>query len=544
MGNVRCRGAWLVVIRIALSAVLLALHTAPVRAQDGTAEPEPSTEAPPQGTDEPEPLSRIYGHSMDVLFPAALRFDVYLDVPLAEVEAARLTVRQSSGVDRLVSLDPPAAYAIDDGERYTILRYEWSLPDEPALMPFEPITYRWRVETTGGQLSTQEDEVMFVDARHHPWYMAGMSPLVLHWHRSQLAGNRLQRELFATYDLLTRRTGVHPTFRFVIYEANDRLCQTVTDPDTGESSSFVEAGDGTRYPCSSNDYAALYARSGVTFVQRRTPGFTDLQDQLIAEMVRGTYAELWGDAGVPSWFEAGLSGLFRQHSGFPALGLVRALVADGALLDPDALAAFDADAANAPQRAVWEAASFLLVLYLADEYGAEAPFDLARRVGDDGVEFDAALADLTGDDLAALWGPWRAWLDTPGAEHAANWTPYQPTTPTPSVTPSPTPVTPTAVPTDTPMPTSTATATPLGAPPATIAAPQRTPIRLERPTNTPLPPGSLPTIPAAAETVPVEEGEDDDGANLPDPLILGGIAVAAGVGLLILVAGVITSRRS
>lgn len=542
MGDVRCRGAWPVVIRAALIAVLLALHAAPVRAQDGTPELEPDAAPPPQETEEPEPPSHIYGQTVDVLFPAAVHFDVYLDVPLAEVQTVRLTLRQPTGADRLIPLDPPEAYAIDHGEGYTILRYVWSLPDEPALTPFEPLTHVWRVETADGQLSTREDEFVYADLRYEPWYTAGMSPLVLHWHRPQLAGDRLQGELFATYDLLARRAGVRPTFRFAIYEASDRLCDTVTDEETGEALSVVEAGDGTRYPCSPEEYTALYARSGVTFVQRRTPGFTDLKDQLIAEMVRGTYAQLWGDADVPAWFQSGLGGLVRQHGGFPALELVRAVAADGMLLDPADLAAFDPEEASAPERAIWEAASFLLVLYLADEYGAEAPFDLARAVGPDGIGFDAALADLTGGDLAALWGLWRAWLDTPGAAQAANWTPYQPTTPTPTVTPTPTPVTPTPVPTVTPTPTSTATPTPLGVPPATVAAPERTPIRLERPTNTPLPPGSLPTVTTVAEAVPA--GEDGDAeASLPDPLLLGGIAVAASVGLLILVAGVITSRR-
>ena len=45
-------------------------------------------------------------------------------------------------------------------------------------------------------------------------------------------------------------------------------------------------------------------------------------------------------------------------------------------------------------RALWEAQSYLLVLYLADRYGADAPFDLAQNIPADGDGFAGALAAL------------------------------------------------------------------------------------------------------------------------------------------------------
>jgi hypothetical protein len=131
---------------------------------------------------------------------------------------------------------------------------------------------------------------------------------------------------------------------------------------------------------------------------------------------------------------------------------------------------------------LWRAQSYLLTLYLAARFGAEAPFELARALLDEQT-FEEALGARFDITPAQLYDDWRAWLLSDEAAAALRWTPYLPTTatPAPSVTPSPTRTPTSSVPSATPLPTATNTPFP---------ARTNSPIP-PRSTNTPRPPGSV-----------------------------------------------------
>ncbi|WP_119071793.1 hypothetical protein [Aggregatilinea lenta] len=527
---------------VVLIAALLA-SGATVRAQGGTEEPDPATETPPDGALTPAPTvapeTHIFGYSAPLRFPLLIGFVVNIDVPVEDIVAAALTVAQPNGYEQRVVMDTPADYMSDGDAGYTNLRYDWLLLEEPALFPFETVEYTWQIETADGLLSSLTDSLVLVDAAAGTWRTTGTPPVVLHTYKTTLAANRVQREVLAAYDMLLRRTGAAPMFEFVIYEPTADYCQQVRDEATGELTSVIIADNMVSYPCDQSDYEQIYRRAGMTPFERTNASLTDLEDTMVAAMVRQVYGELWGDAAVPAWFANGLTGFYGLRPNLAALAQARAAIEQGTLLDYAALGVEPGVDADPQVRQTWKAESYLLTLYLADQYGADAPFELADAVADSEGGFGAALEDVAGTDLQGLWEPFVEWLSTAAADSAASWTPYVPVTPTPTVSPTVTPITPTLTATVTPSPTITLTPTPPNAPQPTavVAVPTATPVASA--TNTPLPPGSLPTVaPTTAAPVSAEDGDTS-----PDPVTIGIIAVVAAFGLLIVWLGVVSLRR-
>jgi hypothetical protein len=530
------------VVLLALAAALLPLASGiRVGAQGGTEEPVPATEAPPEGAEaeEPPPDTHIFGYSTSPRFPIVVGFVLNVDVPVDEITAAVLTVSQPTGFERRLAFDPLADYVSDSGPEFTNLRYDWFLLEDTPLTPFETVNYTWQIETTDGVLSSLTDSFVLVDAAAGTWRTTGTAPLTLHSYKSSLAADRVQLDVLAAYDLLMRRTGRSPLFEFVIYEPTADFCARFKDERTGETQSAVVADNLIVYPCTEADYDALYERAGMTPIHRTNASFTELEDMIVAAMARQVYGDLWGDATVPAWFTEGLAGMYGLRPNLSALARARMDIERRTLLDYGALGVEPGEDSDVQVQQSWKAESFLLILYLADRFGADAPFDLARAIPNTEGGFEAALHDLTGTDLAGLWEPFLAWVNSSAADSAAVWTPYLPVTATPTLTPSATPVTPTLTPTITLTPTDTLTPTPPGPPPPTAIVHVASATPQVRPTNTALPPGSLPTLaPTSTASAPAE----DTGSDV-DPVMIGAIGAVAVLGLLVIVLGIASLRR-
>ena len=259
-------------------------------------------------------------------------------------------------------------------------------------------------------------------------------------------------------------------------------------------------------------------------------------------MVRQMYAPYWDGVTLPAWFTEGIATLYHLRADYAALQLARAAAETDSLFPLSNLQAIPPDDATYPQQALWKAESYTLVLFLADQYGAPALYDLASTDLDAEGGFDAALETLTGMDTNALWITYTNWLSTSQPDRAIGWTPYRAVTPTPSSTPTVTPVPPTRTPTRTPTHTPVPTSTFQGAQVATPVRIRVTVTEMARtPTNTPLPPGSsLPTLaPSASET---ESGSQRDSQDDNRALIAGLVALAGG-GLLLMGLGILLSMR-
>lgn len=490
--------------------------------------------------DEPAGTGRIFGYRTEMIFPAAVRFVVGLNARSDEVESVVLAVRQRGAFERSFTLDLALNRLPDQStDLVTQFAYEWVLTDTPIPQPFDAVSFEWLITTTDGELSRASGRFVFVDDARAQWLTAGQTPLILHWLNANLAADTMREELLRVRSLLIHYTGVSPRTEFVIYDPQAQLCEEAISPETGESVSVVVGRETeTQYPCSPADYRELYAAADMIFVQRQTYGYSDLQDMLVNAMARQSYDQLWGDIPVPAWFRAGIGSLLRLHPDIAALNVVRDAARTDTLIGLPALAIEPPDDAPYQQRALWEQQSYLLMLYLADRYGADAPFEMARDVVQQADGFEGALRALTGDGEETMWSEWLRWLYDASAMKAVEWTPYLAVTPTPTSTATTTPVPPTLTPSNTPTVTPLPTSTFLGDQPPTVIVQRVTLTRIPTTTNTPLPPGSLPTA------RPRDAGSSTDGGDGDsDALITGGLIALGVVGAALVLAGLVTTKR-
>lgn len=493
-----------------------------------------SERARAQGDDEPD-MGLIYGSWHEILFPAVMRFFVGINAAPDQVLSAMLTVRQESGLDVSFTLDPAQHFSRTSGTSVDLV-YDLDLRGNEHPIPFEPLNFMWQIETSDGQVSTAVGEALFEDELRGEWQSAGEPPLILHWTNENLAGRAIREEVMAAYGLLNQKTGRSPLFQFALYEPGQRLCQQVKSPETGKVQTVVISSQGkTEYPCSIDAFRQVYADADVVFLQRDTFGYSELQDLLVTVMVQQGYAALWMDAPVPAWFISGLADLHRLRPEQNALEIVRTAARTDSQFTLEEMAVEPPETAGYQQRALWDAQSYLLVLYLADRYGADAPFVLARTIPDYPDGFTGALQALGSASMGTLWDSWTQWIFSTAADRAVLWTPYTLTTPTPTATPLPPTATATATVTATPTVTHTPTTTFEADQPKPVVVLEVSPTRPRLPTNTPLPPGSLPTVTSPAPVSPPDSDSNDTvlyGGIAALVIVIVGIAGSLGVTLL------------
>lgn len=483
----------------------------------------------------------------EIVFPAAIQFLAGVSAAPNAISHGELTVSQDGDPLRTFEITD-AAFELRERETATEMIVTWTLDAPPYPRPFAPLAYEWGVMTEDGALSTASGEVMYADTRF-TWQTAGEPPLTLHWHNDRLNGAGIRAELEPVLAALRDHTDQAPAFEFAIYDPDAPLCPSVTDPQTGDSAPGVVSRLNEQvFDCSLAQHLRVYGDTGVAFIQRPTLGYTELRDLLATHMARDIYLRLWDEAGadVPAWFAEGLAALYRPRPDLPALGLVRAALEDGSTLPADALASAPPDDASVNERALWQAQSAVLVRYLADRTGPDAPFEVARALAE-GEPFDDALAALDETLAAGLWDTWAQWAVSDEANRAAAWTLYEEPAPTPTTAPTVTPsATPRLTRTPSPAPTLTAPTGPDVTPtllgnvaPQVIVGQAPTEVSVTR-TNTPLPPGSLPSAtPRPAPQAPTEPSE----TRVDETETLGVVLLASGGALLLIAIGLLLRQR-
>lgn len=480
-----------------------------------------------------------------VIFPAAIQFVIGIDAAPGAITRAALAVSQAG---ETLFTETGASREQRGSDRSTELIVTWTLDHPPYPRPFAALDYAWTVETGDGALSSASGAFEYADPRF-AWQIAGEPPLTLHWHNERLNGALIRAELEPVLDALREHTEREPAFEFAIYDPAAPLCPPVTDPGTGASvPGVLSPENGQLFGCSAAQHARAYENAGILFVQRPSLGFSELRDQLAERMAQETYAAWWSETGAtaPAWFAAGLAALYSPRGSLAALELVRAALRDEALLPDQALARALPPDATAAERALWQAQSAVLVRYLADRTESDAPFTVARALSE-GVAFDEALAALDSTLPAGLWDAWTQWAVSGEAERAVSWTLYQsvalaptaqPTT-APSVTPDVTRA-PGITPGRTPSPAPSPTPTLLGNVAPQVIVMQAPPTQRLAPTNTPLPPGSLPSVtPRAIAAAPVPASAE---APLDRTATLGVVLLASGSALLLIALGLLLRR--
>lgn len=405
------------------AGLLLLLPLYATFAQDqGVGTPTPSPSPTPEA-------GVIQRHGAELIFPVELEFFLIITAPQQDILGGEVVLSQENGYEASFPLE-----LADDlnfaGEESLEIRKTILFDLDNAPRPFERLDYEWRVTTAAGandQTDNLENWILF-QPDGVTWQQTATDELTLHWHLDHLAAEEMRAELLPVSRLIDDHTGDVADLDFAIYGATFDICIPSLDANTGEEVESVLVYPGRpEYPCSVNDIANYYASHDIALIQPDDPGFDNIQQAIIAELVRETYASQWVGRGVPAWFASGLSQLYRPNGNAAALNTVRNAEGQNFLLPPARLQSALPSDADAYEQRLWEAQSYTLVLYLADNFGADAPFDLATAFPE-AESFEAAVENITGMSLAENFRVWRQWLRTESAASAATWHPYLTTT--------------------------------------------------------------------------------------------------------------------
>jgi hypothetical protein len=527
---------WLTALCLLASSLIVGLYPSPAHAQDGN-----GLDETPSPTPEP-PV--IVGTRERPVLPEGVRLLVRVEALQEEIERLEIEIEQEEGPQRRFQLDPAETIFIDYRDGTTEYQYIWQIEDEREVRLFEPVNVTYRVRTTDGRRD-EEETTFILEHQLGTWRSEESEQLVLYWKDAGVNGELHLREQREVVDFLAEETGFDEKLEFVIYLQSDQFCQEVPvlradDENDGESTATAEAEPetevvyidaGVQVPCDRQEMLNLYRQDNIVPVLVSDLSFFTVQQAIITQMVTVAYQEQWGDAQLPEWFVTGLGLLYGKNAPGGALEFARDVWQQDQLLTLGQLSSSLDELSNASDRDLWEVQAYLLVLFLADEYGADAPFAIARRIDSD-TSFDEALDTITTDALPTIYNHWQAWLIQPRADQAVAWDPYVGITPTPSSTFTPSPLPPTR----TPIPTATITLTPSSTerPGRVITVTQPLfPTRTPTATVSPLPPGSLrrPTAPPAENTD--SSGEDEE--ELP---CIGGLGV-----LLLPLIGFVFARK-
>jgi len=430
----------------------------------------------------------ILAEQIQIYFPTALQVDVTLATRTETVTSGSLTLFQTSGYQQVIEFDVEADVNTETID--TVAYTKQIIFDDPndAPAPFEPINYRIDFITDTAR-TERVGEVLFQPNRG-VWQQRDATPFIFYWHNPALGIPTILDNLTPVYDLLQQHTARTPQYKFVLYDNDFMMCDTITtaSEDGASIEQLIYSPNLPDVPCSKAAMTAYFETFGIALIQPEESGFAPLENALIDFVVQDFYAPLWNDT-APEWFMIGLGQFYRQSDHLRNLVLAQTANQQRQLLPYESLKLSPIES----QEILWKAQSYLLLSYLADTFGAEMPFIIARSISQD-TDFAAALTRHTELTEDMLYRGWVVWLQTPEAEKAVSWNPYLPDTPTPTTTPSDTPVPPTPTITNTPTVTITPSSTSLIGRLPTQAAVQNSPIPPTiRPTitNTPLPAGSF-----------------------------------------------------
>lgn len=444
---------------------------------------------PAAAQEEELPLSEgfIFNWETEIIYPMGVRFWVMWSRPPEGLRGVTLTVEVDGYEPETIEVDWDEP--ISSGPSHVELAYVWAAPDNAALRLFsdEEITFEWNAVDDAGLTGRVRDVVMFRDQRVN-WVQNDdpLGRINLTVSADGPSPRQIRQNVLLPYNLMSANVGAVPQFNILLYPADTDPsgCTIIQDEKTGgEVLAAVGPVSGDWLPCDPQRSAAIIAASGLEVVQTGSSG--GAQAALVRFLTERFYEPFWGEADVPDWFLNGLAWFYQPASKTMLMLSVRDAARVERLLPLEQMAA-------AQNETLWNAQSFAMVLYIADQIGVDGLFELASAVRS-AESFTAAYAAATGQPLSALLPNLRQWVFTREADSAFNYTPYQPETPTPLPSLTNTPFPPTA--TDTPPPTATMTVTP-SVTGVLSPTPSRTPtatvtLTPAPPTVTPRPAGSL-----------------------------------------------------
>jgi hypothetical protein len=511
----------------------------------------------------PEPnQGYILNTGAEIFFPQAVRFEVNVNLPASALTSAVLVVQPEGRNPVTIPVDIGQNAVLKDP--FARLSYLWTLPRDNPPRLFQKISFTWQLRSRDQGSAEFTNTVQFTDARVD-WVADTAGPISLtlpmieidragqavaaqpqaaptlaattsaqlpatsaaatiapvqggqssasQGNASPLSGSaprtptpaprlmidngyvtRLRGQLQPIYDLLAANTGGKPSFNFLVYTG--RLTPDCDLNSKGEPVA-ISVPSGASIPCDPVLAPIVLQASGYDVVQSPATAINNLLQPLTEYMTRQFYAPLWAGKNVPNWFVVGLARFYDPSTKanlFP--GLVTAARSERLL----PLSAMAAPPGADPD--LWEAQSYGMTLYLADQLTVPGLFKFARDIGS-GASFDETYQAALGKPSTSLLADFSSWLFSDRAGEAFGVSAYQAATPTPTATPTATASntpTATATPTITLTPTVTGTLSPTPPPkrietqtPTAFASPSITPRPMSdlftpTPTVTPVPP--------------------------------------------------------
>jgi len=422
----------------------------------------------------------IWNFAVIPVFPSGIRFWLRVEAPADQIQSIELSVWQNEKRLDTARLDPfdDVMFGYEDAVEY---EYFLDVQAKTAFRMFDPIKLIASVTLIDGTTNESLTTIIPEHQGYGPWQGAVADErLTIYISDPDIAIERMAKELLPTFDLLSRSLEEVRPLKLAVYMPPVMpFCELVEDEDGNVESLVVS--ERRNFPCSEEAMAALYARSGFEIVKLHNTRYREVRDESAEQIVLLQYGTRWADAEVPFWFQYGLAMYFAPNGHPEALAQVQRAARLEDLLDLQELSQLP----TTEQEQLWRAQSFLLTLYLADLYGADAPQRIAGQISPD-KSFSDVLREEFDMTPQRLYGAWRIWLDSSRATEVAAYHPYLENTAT--STPIPT-ITLTRTPTTTPSPTATPTQRPLFIP-----------------TNPPLPTRGLPTFTPTVTITPLPPG--------------------------------------
>lgn len=432
----------------------------------------------------------IFKWETENIYPMGAHFRLTLSRPVESLREVTFTAAVNGQEVETVTIDLDEPIAV--GPFSTEYDYVWAFPADAGiqLLNDESVIFEWRAVDDAGETASVRDVLIVRDERV-AWLTDDdpQNRLDLTVAASGPSLTAIRQSVLLPYNLMSSNRQVSPRFNVLLYGADldPSGCEMIQDEETGaDVLAAVSPVSGAWLPCQPGRASALVAASGYDLVQSDGTLVNGAQAALVRLMIERFYESLWNSSRMPAWFAEGLTLFYQPATKAPLLLAVR----DAARVN--GLQSLSALATAQPDDRLWQAQSYALVLYMADQLGVRGLFDLANAL--EGADsFEAAYETVTGQALDALLPNLRLWVFTERAADAFNYTPYLAETPTPTPSPSRTPVPPT------PTPTASATSTPTVTPTVTgvmsltpTSTPTLTRTSTPRPaTVTPRPAGSL-----------------------------------------------------
>ena len=390
----------LILLASVLMVVLVAPAATPTTAQDDDAE-----------------RGRITNVRAISVLPAGIRFWILLDAPHEEIANIDIVMTQDDMpvVETSLSLDDSILFGYEDAIEY---EFFLDLSVYTDVQPFEQLVYRIDAVSTSGLESTMDGVTAVEHQGIGDWQTSrAASGFTLYWANPTLNGRQLTSEFFPIYQLLAPYFETFTPIKVALYAPFEPFCRIVENEDGDEES--VVISERRNFPCSIELTEAMYAERGIRMVQLPQIGYQYVLDELVQIIVAQQFNELWGDAEIPAWFREGLGRFFVPLGQPEALRLAQRASQTGRLLR---LSQLNREPDENIDAELWAAEAYLFTLYIADQYGANAPLELAALI-DEETSFNAAFRQIADTDIETAFAAWVIWIDTSRAAQAAEWKP-------------------------------------------------------------------------------------------------------------------------